>query len=367
MAFFTSNINDQTSTITPRLRSNPDSFPIFAHMGGQKRIGVIGGGSWATAIVKMLCDNASKNGSQIQWWIRKPETVEYIRKYRHNPNYLSSVELHTDSIALHTDLRAALAASEVLIMAVPAAFLAESLEGLTANDFRDKIIFSAIKGIVPGPNLIVGEYFNTHFEIPFERIGVITGPCHAEEVAMEKLSYLTVASQSAEQAQHVAEKLSCRYIRTTVSDDIYGTEYSAVLKNVFALASGICHGLGYGDNFQAVLIANAIQEIERFVGAVHPIDRDIKSSAYLGDLMVTAYSQFSRNRMFGAMIGKGYSVKMAQLEMNMIAEGYYAARCIHEINSRYNVAMPITEAVYNILYEKVSPAIEIRLLTDKLS
>jgi glycerol-3-phosphate dehydrogenase (NAD(P)+) len=196
---------------------------------------------------------------------------------------------------------------------------------------------------------------------------VITGPCHAEEVALEKLSYLTVASQTQEFAQEVADRIACRFIRTTVSDDIFGTELSAVLKNVVAIASGICHGLGYGDNFQAVLISNAIQEISRFVDAVHPINRDIKSSAYLGDLLVTAYSQFSRNRMFGAMIGKGYSVKMAQLEMNMIAEGYYAVKCIHEINQKYNVEMPITNCVYNILYDRIAPAIEVKILTDKLS
>ena len=187
-----------------------------------------------------------------------------------------------------------------------------------ADDLRNKIIFSAIKGIVPEHNLIVGEYFNKEFNVPIGNIGVITGPCHAEEVAMEKLSYLTIASQNKENAEFVASQLNCRYIKTSVSDDIYGTEYSSVLKNVFAVASGICHGLNYGDNFQAVLISNAISEISRFVNKVHPIDRDIKDSAYLGDLLVTAYSQFSRNRTFGTMIGKGYSVKYAQFEMSMI-------------------------------------------------
>jgi glycerol-3-phosphate dehydrogenase (NAD(P)+) len=197
-------------------------------------------------------------------------------------------------------------------------------------------------------------------------LGVITGPCHAEEVAMEKLSYLTIASPNQELAKMLADKLSCRYLKTTLSDDIYGTEYSAVLKNVFAIASGICHGLGYGDNFQAVLISNAIQEIKRFVDNVHPIQRDINSPAYLGDLLVTSYSQFSRNRTFGNMLGKGYSVKFAQMEMNMIAEGFYAVKCIHEINKKYNVHMPIMNAVYNIIYEKISPAIEMKILTDKL-
>ncbi|MCK5170294.1 MAG: glycerol-3-phosphate dehydrogenase, partial [Bacteroidales bacterium] len=192
------------------------------------------------------------------------------------------------------------------------------------------------------------------------------GPCHAEEVALERLSYLTMASKNLKNARLVADLLSTQYIKTSISDDIYGTEYSAVLKNVFAIAAGICHGLGYGDNFNAVLISNSIQEMKRFVDVVHPIKRDIKSSAYLGDLMVTAYSQFSRNRTFGNMIGKGYSVKSAQLEMNMIAEGYYAVKSIMEINKKYIVNMPITEAVYNILYEKISPAIEIKLLTENL-
>ncbi|HTL83319.1 MAG TPA: NAD(P)H-dependent glycerol-3-phosphate dehydrogenase [Bacteroidia bacterium] len=330
------------------------------------KIAVIGGGSWATAIIKMLSNNVGA-GEKIGWWVRNEETITYINKFKHNPNYLSSVELQLDKLDLQSDVKKIISAYDVLIMAVPAAFLADSLKGLSKENFSGKVIFSAIKGIIPGPNLIVGEYFNQQFGIPYESIGVITGPCHAEEVALEKLSYLTVASRSQVKAKFVAGKLSCRYIRTSVSDDIYGTEFSAVLKNVFAIASGICHGLGYGDNFQAVLISNAIQEISRFVDAVHPIDRDIKSSAYLGDLLVTAYSQFSRNRMFGAMIGKGYSVKMAQLEMNMIAEGYYAVKCIHEINQKHKVEMPITDAVYHIVYEKIAPSIEIKLLTDKLS
>ena len=327
------------------------------------RIAVIGGGSWATAIVKMLCNNAP----QVLWWVRNPTNVEHIKKFKHNPDYLTSVQFDTDKLILSTNLKEILSKADVLIMAVPSAFLKDALSGLTPEDFKNKQVFSAIKGIIPEHNLIVGEFFNKEYQIPVENIGVITGPCHAEEVAMEKLSYLTIASQSAVNAAFVASQLKCRYIKTTVSDDIYGTEYSAVLKNVFAIASGICHGLGYGDNFQAVLISNAIQEIKRFVDVVHPIDRDIKCSAYLGDLLVTAYSQFSRNRTFGSMIGKGYSVKSAQLEMNMIAEGYYGTKCVYEINKQYNVNMPITNAVHNILYRKISPAIEMRLLTDELS
>jgi len=235
------------------------------------------------------------------------------------------------------------------------------------RSFKGRVVFSAIKGIIPDDLLIIGDFLHEKIGIPIHQIGVITGPCHAEEVAMEKLSYLTIASQNKETATKLATLMSCRYIKTSVSDDIYGTEYSAVIKNIIAIASGICHGVGYGDNFQAVLISNAIQEIERFVEAVHPVNRDIKDSAYLGDLLVTAYSSFSRNRMFGTMVGKGYSVKFAQLEMNMSAEGYYATKCIYELNKKYNVHLPITNAVYRVLYEKIAPRIEMKLLSDQFS
>ena len=328
-----------------------------------KQIAFIGGGSWATAIVKILCNNVD----QVNWWVRNKETADYISKYHHNPNYLSSVEFDIKKLAVSSDLKDVVSKSDVIIMAIPSAFLKESLNGIIAKDLKNKKIFSAIKGIVPEHNLIIAEFFNQVFEVPIESVGVITGPSHAEEVAMEKLSYLTIASQNSDSAKFLAEKLACRYIKTSTSDDIYGTEYSAVLKNVIAIAAGICHGLGYGDNFLSVLITNGIQEIKRFVDAVHPIDRDIKDSAYLGDLLVTAYSQFSRNRTFGGMIGKGYSVKSAQMEMNMVAEGYYGVKCVHEINKKYKVNMPITEAVNRILYEKMSPAMEMKLLSDKLS
>jgi len=332
-------------------------------MNNTPQIGIIGSGSWATAIVKIIGNNEDK----VNWWVRTPETADYIKKYKHNPNYLSSVEFEADRLFLSTDLEEIISKSGLLILAVPSAFLKDALKTIKPEHLINKNVFSAIKGIVPENNLIVAEFLNQVYRVPLQNIGVITGPCHAEEVAMEKLSYLTVASQNSVNASFLASKLNCRYIKTTVSDDIYGTEYSAVLKNVFAIAGGICHGLGYGDNFLAVLISNAIQEIKRFVDKVHPIERDIKSSAYLGDLMVTAYSQFSRNRTFGNMIGKGYSVKSAQMEMSMVAEGYYGVKCIYEINKQYKVEMPITDAVYRILYERMSPVMEIRLLTDKLS
>ena len=325
------------------------------------KIGIIGSGSWATAIAKMLLNNVTS----INWHFRDQEHIDAFQLKSHNPNYLSSVEFDTDRINFSADINEVVNESDILIFAIPSAFLKSALSTLNVS-MQDKFIVSAIKGLVPDENMIIGQYFHKVYDVPTESIGVISGPCHAEEVAMERLSYLTIASQNIKIARMFASFLDCAYIQTSVSDDIYGTEYSAVLKNIMAIASGICHGLGYGDNFQAVLISNGIQEIKRFVDTVHPITRDIKSSAYLGDLLVTCYSQFSRNRTFGTMIGKGYSVKSAQLEMLMIAEGYYAVRSIKEINDKYKVNMPITEAVYNIIYERISPAIEIRLLTEHL-
>jgi glycerol-3-phosphate dehydrogenase (NAD(P)+) len=326
-------------------------------------IAVIGGGSWATALVKILSNNVDK----INWWVRSADTADFITKYRHNPNYLSDVEINLSRVTISNDLAAVISASDIIILSVPSAFLKPALEKIKPENFTGKIVFSAIKGIIPDELLIIGDYLREKLNIPINKIGVITGPCHAEEVAMERLSYLTIASTDTDTATTLATLMNCRYIKTLVSDDIYGTEYSAVLKNVIAIASGICHGVGYGDNYQAVLISNAIREIDRFVSAVHPISRDINDSAYLGDLLVTAYSSFSRNRMFGTMIGKGYSVKFAQLEMNMIAEGYYATNCIYELNKKYGVHMPITNAVYHVLYEKIAPRIEMKLLSDQLS
>jgi glycerol-3-phosphate dehydrogenase (NAD(P)+) len=330
----------------------------------KSRILVVGGGSWATANIKMLTDNITPK--EIFWWMRSEVAVEHIHKFGHNPNYISSVEVKLPAAHISSNLKALVKEADIVLLNVPAAFLKNALTGITADDLAGKKLVSAIKGIVPDENLIIAEFLNQRYDISFDNFAVISGPCHAEEVALEKLSYLTIASRNTEFAAEFAGMIDTRYIKTIVSDDIYGTEYGAVLKNIYAIASGICHGVGYGDNFQSVLISNAIRELERFVAAVHPINRDIKESAYLGDLLVTAYSQFSRNRTFGNMIGKGYTVTSAQMEMNMIAEGYYAVNCLHEVNKQYNVAMPICDAVYAILYQKRSPVLEMRHLAEKL-
>lgn len=328
-----------------------------------KRIAVLGGGSWATAITKILCENLER----VNWWMRNKDCADHIRKFHHNPYYIQSIKFDIDKLNISTDLQQIVDESDILIIAVPSAFLAKAFDDIEIKGIENKIIISAVKGVVPEYNAIPARYFHKKFGIPYDKIGIIAGPCHAEEVAMEKLSYLTIACQTQEIAEEMAEIMSCRYITTTVSDDLFGTELSAVMKNVYAVASGIYHGLGYGDNFQAALIANAIMETERFIDAVQSIHRDVKSSAYLGDLLVTAYSQFSRNRNFGSMIGKGYSVKSAQIEMNMVAEGYYAAKGIYEINKKFKVDIPIIDAVYNVLYEKITPIMEMRLLAEKLS
>ena len=328
-----------------------------------KKIAVIGGGSWATAQVKILCNNLNK----VYWFVRSEEQVNHILTFKHNPKYLQSVEFDTEKLVVSSNLEEILKEAQYIIIATPSAFLTKLFENIDKSLFEGKVVFSAVKGIVPEYNAIPARFIHKTFDVPYHKIGIICGPCHAEEVALERLSYLTIACQDELIASTMAHALACRYIKTTVSDDLFGTEFSAVLKNVYAVASGICSGLGYGDNFQSVLISNAIQEIENFIDVVSPIHRDVKSSAYLGDLLVTAYSKFSRNRSFGFMIGKGYSVKSAQLEMEMIAEGYYAVKCLMEINKKFQVEMPIIDAVYNIVYEKMSPAIEMRVLSDKLS
>jgi glycerol-3-phosphate dehydrogenase (NAD(P)+) len=325
------------------------------------KFAVIGGGSWATAIAKMLCSNLP----EIAWYMRNEDAIEHIKTQFHNPNYLSSVEFDTSKLKLTSDINEAISYADYVIFAIPSAFLGSELEKLTQSLER-KVIFSAIKGIVPETSLIVGEHFNTTYNIPFENIGVITGPCHAEEVALERLSYLTIACGDAEKAKVVAKNLSSKYIKTKISDDIIGTEYAAMLKNIYAIAAGMAHGLGYGDNFQSVLMSNSIREMKKFIRCVHKMKRNINDSAYLGDLLVTGYSIFSRNRMFGNMIGKGYTVKSAQMEMSMVAEGYYATKSAYNLNLGYGAKTPIIDAVFSILYEGKSAKKVFEKLTEKL-
>lgn len=331
-----------------------------------QKIGMVGSGSWATAMIKMLGDNAEKK--DILWWIRKEEDLAYIKAYGHNPNYLSAVHVPVAPDHLFLNARSVIQQSDIVVLNTPSAYLKEALKDVQAADFEGKIVVSAIKGIIPQDNLVVGEYLTRVYQIPLEKIVVIGGPCHAEEVSSEKLSYLTLAGRDIEIVKDVAAFLAGRYINTVISTDVFGVEYGAVLKNIYALASGICHGLGLGDNFIAVLISNAIQEMETCLSAIDPeAARNINASAYLGDLLVTAYSQFSRNRTFGHMIGKGYTVQSAQLEMNMVAEGYYASACIHNIIRRHQLDMPICAMVYDILYNRQLANVEVKKLTKRLT
>ncbi|TXN37910.1 NAD(P)H-dependent glycerol-3-phosphate dehydrogenase [Flagellimonas hymeniacidonis] len=327
------------------------------------RIGVLGGGSWGTAIVKML----SENLDTVAWYMRSESAIAHLKKERHNPNYISSVEFDTSKLELTADINQIIEASDILIFAIPSAFLESELKKLDAP-ISHKIVFSAIKGIVPESGLIVGEHFHEHYNIPFKNIGVVTGPCHAEEVALERLSYLTIACADAAKAELVAKHFKSHYIRTKISDDIIGTEYAAMLKNIYAIAAGIAHGLGYGDNFQSVLMSNAIREMKRFIDSVYKMKRNINNSAYLGDLLVTGYSTFSRNRMFGNMIGKGYTVKSAMMEMNMVAEGYYATKSAHLLSEKREKKSktPIINAVFQVLYCDKNPKKVFKKLTEKL-
>ena len=323
------------------------------------RVAIMGGGSWATAIAKVLLSNVES----INWYIRRDDRIEDFKRLGHNPAYLSSVMFDTNRINFSSDINKIVKESDILVFVTPSPYLKNHLKKLK-TELEDKFIVNAIKGIVPDENLIISEYFHKAYNVPYENIAAIAGPCHAEEVALERLSYLTVGCSSIEHAKQFAQKLANSFIKTSVSDDVVGIEYGSVLKNIYAIAAGICSGLKYGDNFQAVLMSNAVIEMNRFINVIHPIERTIMDSVYLGDLLVTGYSNFSRNRVFGTMIGMGYSVKSAQIEMEMIAEGYYGAKCIKEINEHYRVNTPIIDAVYNILYEGISPVIEIKLLTD---
>ncbi|TXE12827.1 glycerol-3-phosphate dehydrogenase [Seonamhaeicola algicola] len=324
---------------------------------------VFGGGSWATAIVKMLCENINEVG----WYMRSVYTKEHILKEQHNPNYLSSVEFHLEQLKLSNDINEIAEWADVLFFVIPSAFIHTELEKLHV-DISNKIIVSAVKGIMPESGLLVGEHFHQVYKIPYENIAVIAGPCHAEEVALERLSYLTISCSDTLKAKIIAKSLSSDYIKTKISDDIIGVEYAVMLKNIYAIAAGIAHGLGYGDNFQSVLMSNAIREMRRFIKKMHKMKRNINNSAYLGDLLVTGYSTFSRNRMFGNMIGKGYTVKSAQMEMNMVAEGYYAAKSAQLLNQKNlkKTRLPIINAVYEILYENKNPKKVFKKLTEKL-
>ncbi|MFN3783804.1 MAG: NAD(P)H-dependent glycerol-3-phosphate dehydrogenase [Spirosomataceae bacterium] len=325
-------------------------------------IAVLGGGSWATALVKIL----SEGDVKIKWWLRKSNDVEHIKKYHHNPHYLSNVKILPSKVKPYTSIKEAIKNTDWVIIAVPAAFVEDALHPLAPKMLAGKKIVSAVKGMIPSSNQLITDWVEKRFDIPQSDMCCIAGPCHAEEVALEKQSYLTIASPSLETAQSFADLLHCRYVHTSVLTDLVGVEYAAVMKNIVAIACGITHGMGAGDNFQAVMVSNAMVEIKKFVSAIYPAERDMASSAYLGDLLVTAYSQFSRNRTFGNMIGRGYLVKTAQVEMKMIAEGYFAVQCIYEINKKWQVEMPITEFAYKILYTNQSLEQSFAVLKSKL-
>ncbi|MGM9705895.1 MAG: NAD(P)H-dependent glycerol-3-phosphate dehydrogenase [Prevotella sp.] len=323
------------------------------------KIAIIGGGSWATAIAKIVVEHTNHIG----WYMRREDSIANFRRIGHNPNYLTSVRFDIDKIFFTSDINKIVEAYDTLIFVIPSPYLKNHLKKLKTR-LRDKYIVTAIKGLVPDENLACSEFFHNIYDVPIENLACIGGPSHAEEVALERLSYLTVGCADTEKAQMLADILASEYIKTKTNSDIMGIEYSSVLKNVYAIAAGICSGLKYGDNFQAVLMSNAVQEMSRFLSAIYPLERNVYDSVYLGDLLVTGYSNFSRNRTFGTMIGKGYSVKSAQIEMEMIAEGFFGTKCMKERNRYMHVNMPILDAVYNILYERISPQIEIKLLSD---
>lgn len=327
------------------------------------RIAIFGGGTWATALAKIVLAQQT----HINWYMRRPEQIDEFLKIGHNPSYLSNVPFNIDRITFFSDINEVAKNSDTLILAVPSPFLKSHLDKLEDKTaLADKLIISAIKGIVPPENLLVTDYLMQHYKVPADNLAIVAGPCHAEEIAMERLTYPTIACSDKEKAGKIANLFTNRFVKASVSSDVVGMELAAVLKNVYAIASGVAHGLKYGDNFQAVLVSNAIIEMKRFMAIVSPIQREILDSAYVGDLLVTAYSSFSRNRTFGSMIGRGYSVKAAQIEMEMVAEGYYGTKCIKEMNDKYMVNIPIAETMYRILYENSPARLEIKRLREEV-
>lgn len=322
---------------------------------GHGTIAVMGGGSWATALAKLLLQNCPS----IIWYMRRPDRIEEFRRLGHNPAYLSDVEFDIDRIDFRDDINAACRDADTLLMAMPSPYFKSHLEKLT-EDISGKGVAIATKGIIPGENMLVSDYLEQQYGIRHDRITVVSGPCHAEEVALGRLSYLTVASTDRLRAEDFSQALRGKALRTLISSDIRGIEYAGVLKNVYAVGAGIIHGMKAGDNFLAIMVANAVNEMKRFIAAAAGGQRNISDSVYLGDLLVTAYSRFSRNHNFGSMIGRGMTVKRAIMEMEMVTEGYYAAKCLHEINASLKVDMPIMEGIYDILYrgEPISPAID---------
>ena len=341
------------------------------------KFGVIGGGSWATALVKILTDNQHP----VQWWVRNPQTVLHLQQRHHNPHYLSAVYFDTRLLTISSEIEEVFAASDCLVVAMPSAYITASLNPLPAGSFDGKMVISAVKGILPEQNLLLNDYLSQRFSLSPDRYFTVMGPCHAEEVAAEKLSYLTFSGTNPQVLAPLAACFKTSYLNTVCNNDVYGVQYAAILKNIYALGAGIAHGLEYGDNFLSVLIANCADEMAGFLRkagsspgepGVHqgdgpgPKSTNYAASVYLGDLLVTCYSLYSRNRTFGNMIGKGYSVKSALLEMNMVAEGYNASKCIHILNQTVDAPMPIADAIYRILWEGLAPAAGLRIIEENL-
>ena len=327
------------------------------------KIAVMGGGSWATALAKLLLDNNKEE--KIMWYMRRDDRIADFLRTGHNPAYLSDVRFDTSRIEFFSDINEVGSKADTLLLAMPSPYMKEHLKKISV-DLSDKYVITAIKGIVPDENVVITEYMRDFYKVKPENILVVSGACHAEEVALERMSYLTVGSENEELSHRFGERLNGPKMKTVVSRDVTGIEYGAVLKNVYAIASGILHGMKIGDNFQAMLVSNAIKEMARFLNKVNPCERNICDSVYLGDLLVTCYSKFSRNHNFGSMVGRGLSVKSAMMEMEMVVEGYYGTKCIYEINKTYGVYMPILEGMYEILYNRVSPAAAIRKIAAQL-
>lgn len=324
----------------------------------KRKIAVAGDGSWGTALVKTL----RSNSTDVSWWVRKQEIIDFVRKNNRNPDYLRSVEINIEPERISTNLVTVVEKTDIILFVIPSLYFRRSVIKLTSSNLEDKVVISGIKGIIPHHDMLISDYFFEHFKVPADKFVFLTGPSHSEEVANKRMTFITLASKSLSLVEDMAGIFDNGFLKIRTSSDVEGLEYAAILKNIYSIATGICHSMGYGDNYLAVFVSNAIREMKSFLDYACPAERDIKNSGYLGDLLVTSFSQFSRNRTFGGMIGRGYSIKSALFEMNMIPEGYFTVRSFCRILKKYDIEMPIVQAVYKILYQKGNPVEEFQKL-----
>ena len=328
----------------------------------ESRCAVIGHGSWATVLVKVLTTNESCVG----WYVRNNEVLELLRDEGRNCRYLSDIEFDMNRIRLSDDLNAIVSEADILFLVTPAAYLKYYLSDLRIS-LKDKMVVSAVKGIIPDENLFVTDYLKQQYGLSDAQLCFICGPTHAEEVGHGQLTYLTLACKEVMNTRVVGEKLKTSYIKISCQSNIDYLERSSVLKNIYAIIVGIAVGMGYGDNFISVLVSNCIKEMYFLLDPKNVNDlTKFTPSNFFGDLLVSCYSSHSRNRQLGMLIGRGNTVKTALNEMTMVAEGYYSSAMLPFLPEEQRRQLPIAEKAYQVLHQGMSARKAIKDLENLL-